>query len=109
MKNADWSMPTTEDFDELHWHCLQPVWVTMPVPGFRITSMDGETSIFFPAAGFKTDEWLDKDETGYYWTRDLNPDNRAHANYFLVNDLGGGVGGSDERCVGMSVRPVIKP
>ena len=109
MKNAAWSMPTTEDFDELRWHCLQPVWVTMPVPGFRITSMDGETSIFFPAAGFKTDEWLDKDETGYYWTRDLNPDNRAHANYFLVNDLGGGVGGSDERCVGMSVRPVIKP
>ena len=107
--NAAWTMPTTEDFDELRWECRPPVWVTMPVPGFRITSMDGETSIFFPAAGFKTDEWLDKDETGYYWTRDLNPDNRAHANYFLVNDLGGGVGGSDERCVGMSVRPVIKP
>ena len=107
--NAAWSMPTTEDFDELRWHCLMPVWITLPVPGFRITSMDGETSIFFPAAGFKTDEWLDKDDTGYYWTKDLNPDNRANANYFLVNDLGGGVGGSDERSVGMSVRPVIKP
>lgn len=112
--NAAWSMPTVEDFDELRWECRMPVWVTMPVPGFWITSMDGETSIFFPAAGFKTDEWLDKDDTGYYWTKDLyinpsQPEFRAHGSYFLVNDLGGGAGGSDERCVGMPVRPVIKP
>lgn len=112
--NAAWTMPTTEDFDELRWECRPPVWVTMPVPGFWITSMDGETSIFFPAAGFKTDEWLDKDDTGYYWTKDLyinpsQPEFRAHGSYFLVNDLGGGAGGSDERCVGMPIRPVIKP
>ena len=107
--NAAWSIPTTEDFDELRWYCRAPVWVTMPVPGIWITSVDGDTRIFFPAAGFKTDEWLEKDETGFYWSKDLFTSNPALACYFLVNDLGGGVGGADERSVGMSIRPVIKP
>ena len=109
--NSAWSMPTSDDFNEMDFYTNKQ-WVTLPVKGILFTSWDGETSIFLPATGYKDEEGLNEEDCGYYWTKTLYS-NLITADYFMVSkETAGamwGALGSDFRCDGLAVRPIIKP
>ncbi len=66
-----WRMPTYEEFRELCNKCKWR-WVSFRgINGFRITGNNGN-SIFLPAAGFhNSEDFISRNERGYYWTSTL--------------------------------------
>ncbi len=104
-KNSAWSTPTRAQFEELLDECVW-VWVTAPVPGYKVKAKSGGSYIFLPAVGYKGSGWQD-DPVGYYWSKSLYISDRKQA-YLLGFTESSWMTDKMERCYGMSIRPVTK-
>ena len=103
-----WRMPTDDEWTELRENCTW-TWTSLNgVNGYEVKSNANGNSIFLPAAGYPSDDGLDDaGNYGYYWSSSLITDDPSYA--WDVYFLSVGVGrGSDGRCLGQSVRPVVK-
>ena len=70
---AGWRMPTVSEFDELIDNSLTEWGQYSTVPGMLFISKKNGNTIFFPASGVKTNQYLHgQGINGYYWTRDYN-------------------------------------
>ena len=100
---GQWRMPTDDEWTELRENCTW-TWTNLNGKnGYEVKGANGN-SIFLPAAGYRDgfDSYY-----GYYWSSSLragNPDD-AWGVYFGSDDVSRG---SDGRCCGRSVRPVLK-
>lgn len=105
-----WRMPTEDEFNELINFCTWEKTIQNRVAGYKLTSnVDGyeDRSIFFPAAGYKSDNELNYARTkGYYWSSTLG-DNSSGASifYFDLDYEDCDIRGKD-RENGLSIRPV---
>ena len=103
---STWRMPTKAEFEELIEKCTWK-WVTYDGhTGYKVTSKTNGKSIFFPAAGWRSDSSLgDVGENGYYWgsTPDESDASNAYDLYFDSSNHGTGWSYRD---VGRTVRPV---
>jgi hypothetical protein len=102
-----WRMPTKEEFEELINNTTIEHTTLNNVDGRKFTSNNNGKSIFMPSAGHCWNQGLFNDGVnGYYWSSSLsdhsNPNSAYNVrlvgtnNYSLV----------EERCLGVSVRPV---
>ena len=105
---GSWRMPTEEEIDELidENNCTW-TWTTQNgVAGYKVTSKKNGKSIFLPAAGFRSGDYL-SDESGKYWSSSLHRSYSRYASFvFFYSD---GVDWStDDRYYGQSVRAVCE-
>ena len=103
--NSAWSIPTTDQWEELENQC-DFVWVQTPTVGILVTSRSNGASIFLPAAGAKLNG---RYETGqcYYWTKRLSTgDDYSIATYFYADEEMPWSFWQESRFVGMQIRPV---
>lgn len=110
--HGHWRLPTYEEMQELIEKCRW-TWTTLNgVPGFRVESMDGQQSIFLPAAGTMADETLSASGSyGLYYTSTLNPENPNYAYELSFYNAAWGMAygiGNGMRQYGRSIRPVAK-
>ena len=101
----EWCMPTKEQQDELRNNCTK-TWTTINgVKGCLLTSNINGASVFFPAAGFRWDTTLFKNETdGFCWSNALNANGSGSwSMYFSSGTLGTS---NYSRGYGQSVRAV---
>ena len=104
--NSSWTLPTKAQFEELMDNCDRE-WVdSAPYFGMRFKSKVGDTSIFFPAAGF-IQTWADGEWAGYYWSKSLYTGDRTRAYYFLIMESAD-LMEHEERYTGMTIRAVKK-
>ncbi|MBO7194367.1 MAG: hypothetical protein J6V47_08805 [Bacteroidaceae bacterium] len=101
---GNWRMPTYEEIKELKEECSWQ-WVTVnDMKGKLVTGPNGN-SIFLPAAGRRSDTYLNSYESyGYYSTKTLdnNCDKSITLNFYHNYEYIG----SENRYYGLSVRPV---
>lgn len=99
-----WRLPTKEEFEELLTQCTWK-WVSNGYKkGYEISRMG--RSIFIPTAGCEFgDSYYGTGSYGYYWTSCLTSfyTNCAYSLYINRNEKEIGY---DERCYGLTVRPV---
>ena len=104
-----WRMPTDAEWTELRDNCTW-TWTDdyngKGVKGEIVTSNNNGNSIFLPAAGYRSNDDLNRaGSNGYYWSSSLNSDNPNFA--WRVYFYSGYVGRYDYgRYCGLSVRPV---
>jgi len=113
---GSWQIPTLDDYQELKNNCTW-TWTTLcGVGGDLVTGPNGN-SIFIPAAGGYFDSPGDiieeEGNIGYYWTTSQMDPNAAsilaYNFYFNKNYNSGSPSyGSNKRCCGFSIRPVLK-
>lgn len=107
----EWQMPSPEQFEELlNSEYTTTTWTSLNlVKVLMITSKSNDRSIFLPAAGKKDGTSLVAEESGgYYWSRSFGQSNYSYwAAYLSFSSSKVNVSG-DNRCYGMSVRPVLK-
>ena len=98
-----WRMPTLNEQIELLNYCTW-TWTTQNgVIGYIITGPNGN-SIFLPAAGYRHGfEVRHSSALGYYWASDSNFREYACNLYLLYNSHNNF---NEDRCYGLSVRPV---
>ena len=103
---SSWVMPSQEQIEELISKCSYRGTTENGVDGGLFTGPSGST-IFLPAADIRWNGFLECFVLGgYYWSSTPRP-YLYHA-YRLSFDLSwGGGGGGNERCHGLTVRPVI--
>ncbi|MCQ2203186.1 MAG: hypothetical protein MJZ15_01965 [Bacteroidales bacterium] len=108
---GDWEMPTINDWMELKNYCSYE-WTdnynNTKISGYIITSKaeGNHNSIFLPAAGFRSYDYLYYEGSGYYWSSSLYEYSSDSGRDL---DFGSGAFGpwsSNYRCNGQSVRPV---
>ena len=104
-----WRMPTAADFQELLDNCTPTLTTLGGNTGFQFTSnKTGYTDkwIFLPVAGYRRDTKKYK-EGGHYWSSSLCTKYNGTISYILLlypqdyHEVN-----CDERCLGLSVRPV---
>lgn len=102
---AGWRMPTEAELQELNNKCTV-TWVTQNgVNGSLFTGPNGN-SIFLPAAGNRLDGSLEGvGSYADYWSSSLDTNAPEYAWRLLINQHGTPIL-SDDRCNGLSVRPV---
>lgn len=100
-----WRMPTRAEIEELCDECTW-VWTTYnSINGIKVTGPNGN-SIFLPAAGGRDGTDVDyRGYYGYYWSGSLDEGNGSA---WGLGFSGDGYSGSDDRCYGLSVRPVAE-
>lgn len=103
-----WRMPTDEEFQQLIDQCEWSVTTLRGQWGVLVTSnVDKSNYIFLPGAGYRRGTELeDVDETAWYWSSDIAP-NTENATHLIFTKSGSINSGCDERCLGLSVRPVM--
>ena len=112
---GSWTMPSTEDCEELALHC-QWIWIDdykdTGVHGFLVEGTN-KSSIFLPAGGYVNDFGCPTQMNlrGYYWTTKLaaNPTTAVVLDFY--DGIIGGVGNTDQtqsRIMGALIRPVCK-
>lgn len=104
--NFAWSTPTKAQFEELLNQC-DCEWVTLPVEGLKVRSRVGDTNIFLPITGYRSDD-LQDDPVGYYWSKDVNTASRFQAHILMFLESGTQTD-KMERSFGLPVRPVKQP
>ena len=104
---GSWRMPTLAEQVELFNNCTW-TWTTQNgVNGYRLTGPNGN-SIFLPAAGYRYGTDVDyRGGFGYYWSGSLDRFSSSRAYYLDFRD-GLYEGLSNNRCLGLSVRPVTE-
>lgn len=112
----DWCTPTLEQFNELLDNTAK-VWTTLNgVNGYRYVSKINGKSIFFPASGYcEQNDVRDFNSSGRYWTSSVQLGESStdyawqQARVLTFSDSWSGhtLNGED-RCHGLSVRPVRK-
>ena len=104
---SGWQMPSFEQCKELYNSSYTTTtWTTMNgVYGYEITSKSNGNSIFFPAAGYRSEASLkNAGSYGYCWSRSLgNYSYGAYELYFYSSSFWTNY---DSRYFGRSVRPV---
>lgn len=105
---AEWRIPTMNEFSELMKKC-QVKWMSnyrqSGIPGYKITAKNGNF-IFLPAAGFyRIQKAEEVGVRGYYATTTLHDKANDNA-YSVILDAKRLEGSFDNRCFGLSVRPV---
>ncbi len=101
-----WRMPTKENFEELLENC---VWEFAEVGGKNGCKVTGKTgnSIFFPFDGGQDGNVpTGVDNTGYYWTTDLNSETPSCAVSVVIRSSTRKFYEKAPRNYGLSVRPV---
>lgn len=103
-----WRMPSLGQIQELYnSNYVKKEWVTQNgKSGHLITSKTNGASLFLPAAGYRFDGNLYSDGSyGFYWSRPLSTgySDNAYGLYFNSSYVGQY---NDDRCHGLSVRPV---
>lgn len=84
---GNWRMPTENEFKELQNSCTW-LWTEnyeqTGVSGYIIKSKSNDNTIFLPACGFRSNDSLLKEASGWYWTSTLYADyaNDARGFYF---------------------------
>ncbi|MGM9818582.1 MAG: hypothetical protein ACI30B_06340 [Paludibacteraceae bacterium] len=105
-----WRMPTDEEWTELRENCTW-TWTSnyngTGVAGRIVTSKTNGNHIFLPAAGFRSyDDLFYAGDDGFCWSSSINTDGPGGA--WNVRFGSDGVDrGSNSRCYGLSVRPVL--
>lgn len=107
---GDWCMPTDEQVDELLDNTTYEETTLNGVKGLKFISSNGG-SIFFPYSGEYWGSELDTkmyngDSFGDYWTSTLYEGYPGRACYFTISD--GHAQMQGDRCIGRTVRPVLK-
>ena len=104
--SGNWTMPTTEELEELDNDCRW-TWVTKcGVNGRKVTGPNGVT-VFLPAAGYRGNSDLSNAGSyGYYWSSSLYTSNSSGA-YYLYFDSSDVGSYRDYRFKGLSVRSVM--
>ena len=104
---GSWRMPTKEEQDELRNKCTWTWTAQNGVNGYRVTGPNGN-SIFIPAAGYrKGTDVLYRGYDGFYWSSLLSSDDSGYAyNLSFYDNLYDWF--DYRRCLGQSVRPVLK-
>lgn len=101
---SPWRLPTSDEFQELFDKCTW-LWTSLyEVEGYKVTGPNGNY-IFLPAAGYKKEREVVSRSSGFYWTS--NSEFNHYAISFEFSSKGGG-SHSNDRCFGLSVRPVFK-
>ena len=101
-----WRMPTQAECEQLFTYCTSEYTTYNGVKGTKFTSKSNGKSIFLPAAGSRTYDRLNGAGTyGHYWTSTLNEANPYNAYKLSVNPDTARTS-DDNRCLGLSVRPV---
>ena len=108
---GEWRMPTLEEQDEIRTECTW-TWTTVNgVQGCKAVSKKAGYEgnwIFFPAAGYMQGTSLMYQGTsGYFWSSEINPSYPNQANNLFINSSGAKYKYYN-RCLGYSVRPVIR-
>ena len=71
---SDWRMPTKEEWEELYNNTTMTWTMQNGVSGRLFTASNGN-SLFLPAAGYRSDSYLDNaGSDGYYWSSSLYTD-----------------------------------
>ena len=104
---GSWRIPTDIEMTELCEKCTWH-WTTQNgMEGYKVTSKKNSNSIFLPAAGYHNSEnnLVSVGSSGYYWTSVCSTtyQSSAYRLRFLSNVFGVD---SNNRCHGMSIRPV---
>ncbi len=106
----NWRMPTVEECNELINNCLW-TWqsaadATTP-NGYTITSKTNGNSIFLPIVGrYEESGFYGWQETGSYWTSDLDTEQISMAKYIRFTESKKGKISSFARSSGLPIRPV---
>ncbi len=102
---AGWRLPTKDEVEELIANSTWELVTRNDIVGWNVTGKNGKT-IFFPLAGNNaSEEVVNKNKIGYYWTCDNNPDYSSRA-YHLRLFSDSYECAADMRHQAMSVRPV---
>jgi hypothetical protein len=101
----EWRMPTNVQVNELLTQCTWTWTEVNGVKGRMVTGPNGN-SMLLPATGYVTDSWVHNvSEWGYYWSRDLNP-NQSSSACFLAAKSGFQLCSNTFRYLGVAVRAV---
>ena len=103
-----WQMPNVENTKMLAETCAHE-WVTINgINGRKFTATNGNT-IFLPAAGYRRDDYVNKDsEQGYYWTGTASADSKTLAYNFTLNSERARHSYDWYLILGHTIRPVAK-
>ena len=108
----EWRMPTEGEFMELFLYCKKEWTTEGGISGYRFTSSTTGNSIFFPAAGYKSDaSTKDYGNAGQYWTRTAwtsndNAQSRLWASCFDFYKNDNPQISGTSRHMGLQIRPV---
>lgn len=101
-----WRMPTSNDLRELIENCEWIRTTLNNIHGYKVTGTNGN-SIFLPSAGYrKGTEFCAVDLNGYYWSASVSTS--CCAVELGMQDEDSYCTNSDNRCLGLTVRPVCK-
>lgn len=105
---GDWRIPTWEEWEELIENCKWS-WKTLDdVKGYEVISKRNGNSLFLPAAGYYEGSTLRHVNTlGRYWSSSLYVSFPASAQFLMINRRNV-KNDTNDRCIGLSIRPVIK-
>jgi hypothetical protein len=101
-------MPTKAELEELTANTTSTVETLNGVKGIRFTSKTNGNSIFIPAAGDCCKGSVrDVGYNGYLWSSSLNEDHSCSAGFlYFFSHVAVAMGGSTDRFLGYSIRPV---
>lgn len=103
---GDWRMPTWEEWEELMENCRWR-WTSLDdVKGYEVTSKKNGNTIFLPAAGYYDGSSArHENKLGRYWSSSLYVNYPTSAQFLVISKLSK-KNDTNDRCQGLSVRPV---
>ena len=105
--DGNWRMPTLGEIEELTDNCTW-TWITLNgVSGYKVASKTNSNSIFLPAAGIRNGTSLQEDGRQLNYWSSKSHEGTMFADYFRINSGGSYTLSCENRCYGMTVRPVI--